>query len=119
MKKKLIFSLVLCLFAGLTVLNISFAHSSGSSDTSLDHISVMAKAFDGVEKERTNNEGEGGGGPFWKPRVTKVSCSITHTTKVYIGPATYTITETLYGKQQVCDDGWGWCITKCNVKYPE
>jgi hypothetical protein len=54
MKKKLIISLVLCFFAGLTVLNISLTQRAENTDTTLDLISVMVKAFD---------EGEGGGEP--------------------------------------------------------
>lgn len=53
MKKKLIIPIVLCLFAGLTVFNISLANRPANTDTTLDLISVMVKAFD---------EGEGGEG---------------------------------------------------------
>jgi len=42
---------VLCLFAGLTLFNIGLANRPVSTDTTLDLISVMVKAFD---------EGEGG-----------------------------------------------------------
>jgi hypothetical protein len=52
MKRKLIIPIVLCLFAGLTLFNIGLANRPASTDTSLDLISVMVKAFD---------EGEGGG----------------------------------------------------------
>ena len=51
MKRKLIIPIVLCLFAGLTVFNIGLANRPTSTDTTLDLISVMVKAFD---------EGEGG-----------------------------------------------------------
>jgi len=61
---------VLCLFAGLTVFNIGLANRPASTDTTLDLISVMVKAFD---------EGEGGdqeiGGPgtcgwrVWAPNA--------------------------------------------------
>jgi hypothetical protein len=52
MKKKLIIPIVLCLFAGLTVFNIGLANRPTNTDTTLDLISVMVKAFD---------EGEGSG----------------------------------------------------------
>jgi hypothetical protein len=52
MRKKIIISVVLCLFAGLTVLNIGLTHRPDNTDTTLDLISVMVKAFD---------EGEGTG----------------------------------------------------------
>ncbi len=52
MKRKLIIPIVLCLFAGLTVLNIGLAYQTDNTDTTLDLISVMVKAFD---------EGEGSG----------------------------------------------------------
>ena len=52
MKRKLIIPIVLCLFAGLTVFNIGLANRPASTDTTLDLISVMVKAFD---------EGEGSG----------------------------------------------------------
>ena len=51
MKRKLIIPIVLCLFAGLTLFNIGLANRPASTDTTLDLISVMVKAFD---------EGEGG-----------------------------------------------------------
>lgn len=51
MKRKLLFPIVLCVFAGLTVFNVGLAHRSNNTDTTLDLISVMAKAYD---------EGEGG-----------------------------------------------------------
>jgi len=52
MKRKLLLSILLCAFAGLTLLNLGLARSQGDTDTTLDLISVMAKAYD---------EGEGGG----------------------------------------------------------
>lgn len=54
MKRKLLFTIVLCLFAGLTVTNIGLARTPDNSDFTLDHISVMAKAYD-----------EGGGGTIY------------------------------------------------------
>ncbi len=51
MKRKLIIPIVLFLFAGLTVFNIGLTHRPTNTDTTLDLISVMVKAFD---------EGEGG-----------------------------------------------------------
>lgn len=46
MKRKLIIPIVLCLFAGLTVFNIGLANRPDNTDTTLDLISVMVKAFD-------------------------------------------------------------------------
>jgi hypothetical protein len=46
MKRKIIITVVLCLFAGLTVFNVGLAHRYDNTDTTLDLISVMAKAFD-------------------------------------------------------------------------
>lgn len=52
MKKKIILSLVACLFAGLSVLNLGIARSSDRGDTTLDLISVMAKAYDEVSRSQ-------------------------------------------------------------------
>jgi hypothetical protein len=46
MKRKLLFPIVLCVFAGLTVFNVGLAHRSEDTDTTLDLISVMAKALE-------------------------------------------------------------------------
>lgn len=66
MKRKLLFTIVLCLFAGLTVLNIGLANKPASSDTTLDLISVMVKAFDeGGEEIRRSEDlvhADGGSG---------------------------------------------------------
>lgn len=71
MKRKIIVSVVLCLFAGLTVFNVGLAHRYDNTDTTLDLISVMAKAFD---------EGEGsGGGPVWHKRDKDCSLNGTFT----------------------------------------
>jgi hypothetical protein len=56
MKRKIIISVVLCLFAGLTVFNVGLANRPDNSDTTLDLISVMAKALE---------EGEGEGKTYW------------------------------------------------------
>jgi len=42
---------MLCAFAGLTILNLGLAKSPGDNDTTLDLISVMAKAYDEGEGE--------------------------------------------------------------------
>ena len=49
MKRKLIIPIVLCLFAGLTVFNVGLANRPASTDTTLDLISVMVKAYDETE----------------------------------------------------------------------
>jgi hypothetical protein len=51
MKRKLLFPIVLCVFAGLTVFNVGLAHRSNNTDTTLDLISVMAKALEEGEGE--------------------------------------------------------------------
>ena len=63
MKRKLIIPIVLCLFAGLTVFNIGLANRPASTDTTLDLISVMVKAFDEGE---TNPRCQ----PPWDPPLT-------------------------------------------------
>jgi hypothetical protein len=54
MKRKIIITVVLYLFAGLTVLNVGLTHRPDKTDSTLDLISVMAKALE---------EGEGEGRP--------------------------------------------------------